>query len=88
MITVTNRDTCKPAYIDEKLVQHIEEFSDEVCGKSCPYSRVFLKDEKQGHDYFLDVIESKRRIETLMQNPSAEPFPAEPEKKTRKRKTR
>ena len=72
MITVTNRDTCKPAYIDEKLVKHIEEFSEETGGRVYPYSRVFLVDEKQKHDYFLDVVESKQKIETMIQEKSAE----------------
>lgn len=73
MITVTNRDTCKEAYIDEKLVQHIEEFTEEIQGRVYPYSTVFIKDPKNGYDYSLDVIESKRKIEQLMKDAKTNP---------------
>ena len=66
MITVTNRDTCRDAYIDETLIQHMEELQDEMGGRAYPFTRVFLKDEKQKHDYFLDVVQSKARIEKLI----------------------
>lgn len=65
MITVTNRDTCKPAYIDADNILYVEELQDEIDGKLYPFSRVFLKDEKEEHEYSLDVIESKAKIENL-----------------------
>ena len=67
MITVTDRDTCKPAYIDANAVQHIEEFQDEIDGKPYPYSRIFIKDDHEGHEYSIDVVESKHRIEGVIE---------------------
>ena len=72
MITVTNRDTCRSAYLDPKCIQHIEEFQEEIQGKLYPYSRVFMKDEKEGHEYSIDVVESKRKIEALILEASKE----------------
>ena len=63
MITVINRDTCRAAYIDEKNIVKMSEHSDEVRGK----------DEKQNHDYFLDVVESKRKIQKLIEEAKKHP---------------
>ena len=66
MITVTNRDTFRSAYLDPKAILHLEELQDEIDGRAYPFTRVFVKDEKEGHEYSLDVIESKRKIEDLL----------------------
>ncbi len=62
VITVTNRDTCKPAYIDPFHIEKITEHEDEISGRAYPWSRVHIRDGKQGHDYTLDVVESRERI--------------------------
>lgn len=67
MITVINRDTCKPAYIDNEIITKIEEHSEEIDGRSYPYSRVFMKEAQQKHDYFLDVVESLNKINQLIE---------------------
>ena len=66
MITVINRDTCRAAYVDEKCIKSIEEFSEDIDGRAYPYSRIFIENPKENHSYCLDVIESKRKIEALM----------------------
>lgn len=66
MITVTNRDTLMAAYIDPKNILRIESFTDEKSKNAYPYSRVFLKDDKEGHEYFLDAIETKETIERMI----------------------
>ena len=73
MITVTNRDTCRAAYIDEKNIVKMSEHSEEVSGVACPYTRVYVKDEKQKHDYFLDVVDSKRKIQKLIEEAKKHP---------------
>lgn len=70
MITVTNRDTLKAAYVDPKNIQHIESLQDEIKGRAYPFSRIFIKDEKENHDYFLDVIDSKDKIDRLIKEQS------------------
>ena len=72
MITVTGRDTCKPAYIDEKLIGRIDELSEEIDGRAYPFPRVYIIDPKQKHDYFLDVIESANKIASLIEKANTE----------------
>ena len=67
MITVTGRDTCKPAYIDEALIEKITEHTEDLAGRAYPYSRVYIKDPKQHYEYYLDVVESKAKIATLIE---------------------
>lgn len=73
MITVTGRDTCKPAYIDENYIQSIEELTEDIDGRPYPWSRVYVKHGIFKHKYFLDVVESKRRIEELIEIEKAKP---------------
>ena len=62
MIVVTGKDTGLAAYIFVKELQHM----DKMKSGPCTFTRVYLKDSRQNHDYFLDVNESpeeiKRRI--------------------------
>lgn len=62
MIVATGRDTGMAAYIFVKEIQKTESMR----SGPCSFTRVFLKDPKQGHEYFLDVNETaeeiKRRI--------------------------
>ena len=67
MITLTGRDTIKPAYVDNKRIVKIEELSEELGDRSYPYTRIHIKDEKLGHEYFLDVIESAKKINALIE---------------------
>ena len=73
MITVTGRDTCKPAYIDEACIEKITEHTEDIAGRAYPYSRVYLRDNKQHHEYFLDVVESKAKIATLIEEAKNSP---------------
>ena len=58
MILVTNKETDLPAYIWVKEIQRME-----THGGSSPFTRVYLKNEKENHDYFLDVRDKKHEIE-------------------------
>ena len=71
MITVTSRDTCKPAYVDEKHIRGIDELSEEIDGRAYPWSRIFIRDEGQKHDYCIDVVESKKKINHLIEEQKA-----------------
>ena len=53
MILCTGKDTNRPAYIWVKEIVSIE-----TLGGSHPYSRVHLKNDKENHEYFLDVLEN------------------------------
>lgn len=66
MITVTSRDTCRAAYIDENLIEDIKELSEIIDDRSYPFSRVHIIDPKQKHDFYLDVTESKKKIKKLI----------------------
>lgn len=66
MITVTSRDTCRAAYVDEKCVVKVTEHSEDIDGRAYPWSRIFINDPKQKHEYFLDVVESKKKIQQLV----------------------
>lgn len=62
MIVVTGKDTGMAAYIIVKEIQDIKIMRD----GSCSFTRVFLKDPKQGHDYFLDVKEKPEEIRRII----------------------
>lgn len=66
MITITNRDTLKAAYADEVNIVDITEKHETISGRVYPYTRIHLIDERQGHDFTLDVIESKKKINELI----------------------
>lgn len=71
MILVTNGETGMSAYIFVKEIAGTERTR-----TSPPLTRVYLKDPKQGHEYFLDVKESpeeiKRRIKEERHIPGEE----------------
>lgn len=67
MITLTNRDTIKPCYVDEKDIVDIKERSEDIAGRAYPYTRLHIIRSSEKHDYYIDVIESKRKIDQLIE---------------------
>ena len=65
MILCTSIETGLPAYIWVKEIQNIE--------KHGASSRVFLKNEKLHHDYFLDVTESEKEIQNRIKYERLDP---------------
>ena len=57
MILCTNKETGLPAYIWVHEIVRVESH-----GGPVSYSRVFLNDKRQNHDYFLDVLEDRFEI--------------------------
>ena len=53
MILATGRDTGLTSYIFVREIQKMEKMKEDPH----PFTRVFLKDPKQQHEYFLDVTE-------------------------------
>ena len=49
-----------PAYVWTEEIVRIEAHEH---GSPFPYSRVYLKNDKEHHEYFLDVLESNEEIE-------------------------
>lgn len=66
MITCTGRDTCKSCFIPEGYISEIEELSEEVGNRAYPFSRIRIRNPKDGFEYYQDVVESKREIERLI----------------------
>ena len=66
MITLLGRDTCKPAYIPEKHIDHMEEFVEEIAGRAYPYTRIYIKNPSDGYEYYVDVVESQKKIEKVI----------------------
>ena len=58
MILLTGRDTKLPAFVDEHDVVSIDLMKE----KSRPFSRIFVKNDKFQHSYFLDVLEDPKEI--------------------------
>ena len=67
MITLMSRDTCRFAHIPEEFIVDMKEDQEYSNGRVYPYTRLHIVDSKQGHDYTIDVIESKRKIESLIE---------------------
>ena len=63
MIVATGRDTGLPAYIFVKHIQKIESMK----SGPCSFTRVFMKDPKEDHEYFLDVNETREEISRRIQ---------------------
>ena len=59
MIVVKGKDTGMAAYIHVKDIVRTEY----IKADPCSFTRVFLCDPKQGHDYFLDIMEKPEEIE-------------------------
>lgn len=60
MITLTNRNTCRAAYIPDSYIEKIEEYVDKTQERDYPYSRVYIRNSDQ--EYYIDVVESRRKI--------------------------
>jgi hypothetical protein len=73
MIIVTGYDTCRPAYVDEKCIVDITEHTETVQDRVYPYSKIHIKDDKEKHDYILEVVESKKKIERLISEAKKKP---------------
>lgn len=58
MILVTGKDTGLTAYIFVKEIEKTEKMKE----GPHPFTRVFLKDPKEQHEYFLDVREDPAEI--------------------------
>jgi len=72
MITLTGFDTNRPAYIPEDYIDRIEEKNQRLQERDYPYSRIYIRDSKQAHDYFIDVVESKKYINKLVKQKQEE----------------
>lgn len=73
MILCTGKETGLPAYIWIKEISRVESLSEKHKGKSVPYSRVYLENEKEHHSYFLDVLESSEVISRRIKNERLDP---------------
>ena len=82
MITLLGRDTCKPAYIPEKHIDHMDEFVEEILGRAYPYTRIYIKNPSDGYEYFVDVVESQKKIENIIAEKAKE-VPHEQRKQTK-----
>lgn len=60
MYILTGKDTGLPAYVWANDIVRIEAMKN---GGPRPYSRIFLKNEKEHHEFYLDVTETKEEIE-------------------------
>ena len=58
MILLTGRDTSLAALVDDHEIVDIQSMRE----KGVSFSRVFLKNDKEHHDYFLDVLENEKEI--------------------------
>ena len=77
MITLLGRDKCRPVYIPEKHIDHMEELVDRQPERDYPYTRIYIKNPADGFEYFIDVVESARKINKVI----AEHEEAEKQKK-------
>ena len=68
MILLTSKETGLPAYIWVKELQSMESH-----GGSSPFTRIFLQDPKQHHEYTLDVLESKAEISKRIKHNRLQP---------------
>lgn len=66
MITVMNRETCKLANIPDEYIVEMTEHQEETPERIYPYTRLHIVDPRQGHDYYLEVVESKKHIQRLI----------------------
>ena len=58
MILLTGRDTKLPALVDEHEITSVDAMKE----KSRPFSRIYLRNDKFQHSYFLDVLENPEEI--------------------------
>lgn len=76
MITLMSRDTCKYCHIPEEFIESMTECQTETVERVYPYTRLHIVDSKQKHDYFIDVIESAKYINKLIEQNKSTPPPA------------
>lgn len=57
MILVTGKETGLPAYLWIHEIESVEKH-----GGASPYTRIWLKNDKMHHRYYLDVIEDEIEI--------------------------
>lgn len=58
MILLTGRDTGRAALVDERDITYV----DTISAKPHPFSRIYLRNVKENHDFSLDVEESSEEI--------------------------
>lgn len=61
MYLVRGKETGLPAYLDTDLIVDMKKCRD----GSSPYFRVYLKNEKEHHEYFLDILATEEEINEL-----------------------
>jgi len=66
VISVTNRESGKAAYLPEECIVEMTEHKSGD-GSGLLYTRVHIEDSKQHHDYTLDILESKKDIKKLIE---------------------
>ena len=67
MITLMSRDTCKYCHIPEEFIADMTELQTETTERVYPYTRLHIVDSKQKHDYYIDVIDSVKYINKLIE---------------------
>lgn len=73
MIVLMNRETCKKCNVPDEYITEMEELQEEDEHRTYPYTRLHIVDPKQNHDYYLNVVDSKRHIQKLIEaNKTAE----------------
>lgn len=58
MILLTARDTGLAAHVDEQDITLV----DPMGPRARPYSRIYLQNKKENHDFYLDVNESPTEV--------------------------
>ena len=78
MIKLLCRDTCRYANIPHEDIVEMVEDSVEDSVRVYPYTRLHIVNEKQKHDYYIEVTESKKYIESLIAKAEEESRNAKP----------
>lgn len=66
MITLLGRDKCRPVYVPEKYIDHMEELVEDTPERAYPYTRIYVKVPAEKYDYYIDVVESVKKINQLI----------------------
>ena len=56
------------ANVPDEYIVEMTEYSTQDDKRAYPYTRLHIVDPKQGHDFYLDVVESKSYIDKLIVN--------------------
>ena len=67
MIVLMNNHNCRKYNVDEHDIVNMEELQNEDAKRVYPYTRLHLVNEKEKHDFYLDVVESKNKILRLIE---------------------